>query len=617
MAPLLSAWPWQHIGNYKYMLYMPIVGGAWARLDSPITENICLHILLITVARLLIYELWNFVSRFLPFISHLQIRSDGLSYRQVDREWHCDNPHLLQALLLFAGHQWGGLFQNLPFWNGKGLLIILLLHMGPAELLYYCLHRAFHTPYFFRNYHKLHHESVTPEPSTAGSSTFLEQVVMAMVMGVPLLGGSWLGGGSLVNLYVYLLLFEFLRALGHSNVEVMPLSLFRTFPLLKYLLYTPSYHSLHHIHQDSNFCLFMPLYDYLGRTLNPKTEAFHAQFRQGNKEHVPDFVFLLHVVDFTSALHAHFVFRAYASRPYSTSIFLFPMVPFVSLVAMAMWLWGTVFKAWNYYILDRHHQIWLVPRYGFMYFLPFAQRNINHLIETAILEADKSGVKVFTLAALNKNEALNGGGKLFVTNHPNLRMRVCHGNTLTAAVIIKEIPEHVKEVFLTGSTSKLGRAIALYLCRKGVRVLMLTASRKRFESIAAEAPYDARNNLVQVTKHQAGKNCKTWILGKWLSYSEQMLAPPGTHFHQFVVPPVIPFRRDCTYGKLAAMRLPDNARGLACCEYTLDRNVVHACHAGGIVHSLEGWTHHEVGALDVDRIDVVWAAALKHGLLPA
>jgi predicted amino acid dehydrogenase len=51
-------------------------------------------------------------------------------------------------------------------------------------------------------------------------------------------------------------------------------------------------------------------------------------------------------------------------------------------------------------------------------------------------------------------------------------------------------------------------------------------------------------------------------------------------------------------------------------QYTMDRGVVHACHAGGIVHMLEGWTHHEVGAIDVDRIDVVWKAAIKHGLRP-
>lgn len=73
-----------------------------------------------------------------------------------------------------------------------------------------------------------------------------------------------------------------------------------------------------------------------------------------------------------------------------------------------------------------------------------------------------------------QNEALNGGGKLFVMKHPDLKVRVVHGNTLTAAVILNEIPQDVEEVFLTGATSKLGRAIAIYLARRKVRVLVRT-----------------------------------------------------------------------------------------------------------------------------------------------
>lgn len=132
-----------------------------------------------------------------------------------------------------------------------------------------------------------------------------------------------------------------------------------------------------------------------------------------------------------------------------------------------------------------------------------------------------------------QNEALNGGGTLFVNKHPDLKVRVVHGNTLTAAVILNEIPKQATEVFLTGATSKLGRAIALYLCRKKVRVLvsrsylvmlfvyilinrmknkriaqMLTLSTERFKNIQKEAPLDCRKFLVQVTKYQAAQNCK-------------------------------------------------------------------------------------------------------------
>jgi hypothetical protein len=67
---------------------------------------------------------------------------------------------------------------------------------------------------------------------------------------------------------------------------------------------------------------------------------------------------------------------------------------------------------------------------------------------------------------------LNGGGELFVNKHKHLRIRVVNGNTLTAAIILNTLPNDLKEVFLTGATSNLSQAIAIYLCRKGVRVMV-------------------------------------------------------------------------------------------------------------------------------------------------
>lgn len=132
-------------------------------------------------------------------------------------------------------------------------------------------------------------------------------------------------------------------------------------------------------------------------------------------------------------------------------------------------------------------------------------------------------------------------------------------------------------------------------------VQMLTLSTERFRKIQKEAPLDCHKHLVQVTKYQAAQNCKvslfvdfhiqnvkcttkllnaelfnrklffflllqTWIVGKWITPREQKFAPAGTHFHQFVVPPILHFRRDCTYGDLAAMKLPQDVQGLGSCE---------------------------------------------------
>ncbi|XP_039686501.1 very-long-chain aldehyde decarbonylase CER3 [Medicago truncatula] len=620
MGAPLSSWPWENFGIFKYVLYGPFVGRVVYEMlyeeEKDLKFSWCLHLLILSSLRGLIYLLWNCYSNMLFLTRNRQILKQGVDFKQLDKEWDWDNFLILQTILASMAYYMFPFLQNLPLWNIKGLIAALMFHVGISEPLYYWVHKKFHGHYLFTNYHSLHHSIPVPQSVTVGTGTVLEHLFLTVVIGIPILGASLMGYGSTSMIYGYIFFFDFLRSLGHCNVEIVPHRLFQTFPFMRYIIYTPTYHTLHHTEKDSNFCLFMPLFDALGNTLNTKSWELHKSFSSGNCSRVPEFVFLAHIVDITSSMHAQFCLRTFASLPFRTRFFLIPFFPMAVVSLLAMWLWSKTFLVSFYYLRSRLHQTWVVPRCGFQYFLPFATEGINKHIEQAILTADKIGVKVISLAALNKNESLNGGGKLFVDKHPNLRVRVVHGNTLTAAVILDEIPKDAKEVFLTGATSKLGRAIALYLCQKKVKILMLTLSTDRFQKIQKEAPEEYQSYLVQVTKYQAAQHCKTWIVGKWITPREQNWAPRGTHFHQFVVPPIFAFRRDCTYGDLAAMRLPDDVEGLGCCEYTMDRGVVHACHAGGVVHNLEGWTHHEVGAIDVDRIDVVWKAALKHGIRP-
>ncbi|XP_054794002.1 very-long-chain aldehyde decarbonylase CER3-like [Prosopis cineraria] len=618
MSAPLAAWPWENLGIFKYLLYGPFVTKVLHQRfhDEYINSSWCLHLLILCALRGLVHVLWGSYSHMHFLTRNRRILQRGVDYKQVDREWDWDNFLILQAFIASMIFYMFPFLQNLPPWNMKGLIVLLALHVGISEPLYYWVHRKFHSDYLYNHYHSFHHSSPVPQSFTAGNATPLEHLVLTAIIVIPIIGTCLFGYGSVGLIYVYLLMFDFLRCLGHSNVEIVSHHLFDKFPFLRYMLYTPTYHSLHHTDKDTNFCLFMPLFDLLGSTLNNKSWELHKELSSGKSGKVPDFVFLAHGVDVASSLHCGFVFRSFASLPYTMRIFIVPMWPVALMVIFVMWAFSKTYLHCFYNLRGRLHQTWVVPRIGFQYFLPFAAKGINSHIEEAIIRADRIGVKVISLAALNKNESLNGGGKLFVDKHPNLRVRVVHGNTLTAAVILNEIPQHVNEVFLTGATSKLGRAIALYLCRRKVRVLMLTFSSDRFKSIQREASPEHQSYLVQVTKYQAAQHCKTWIVGKWITPREQSWAPSGTHFHQFVVPPILHFRRDCTYGDLAAMRVPDDVEGLGYCEYTLERGVVHACHAGGMIHSLEGWTHHEVGAIDVERIDVVWKAALKHGLRP-
>ncbi|KAL5658295.1 hypothetical protein ACJX0J_031458, partial [Zea mays] len=457
-----------------YVLYGPLVGKAVASRawEAASPDRWILLLLLLFGLRALTYQLWSSFSNMLFATRRRRVVRDGVDFDQIDKEWDWDNFLILHALMAAAALCAFPSLRHLPAWDGRGFAVALVAHAAATEPLSYLAHRALHgsSGRLYARYHSLHHSSRVPQPFTAGLATPLEHVALGALMSLPLAAARAAGCASVALAFAYVLAFDSLRAMGHCNVEVVPASLFRAIPALRYVLYTPTYHAIHHTKKEANFCLFMPLFDLLGGTIDRRSWDMQRKMSAGVDE-VPDFVFLAHVVDVMQSLHVPFVMRTFASTPFSVQLFLLPMWPFAFLVMLAMWVWSKTFVISCYNLRGRLHQIWAVPRYGFQYFLPFAKDGINRQIELAILRADKMGVKVLSLAALNKNEALNGGGTLFVNKHPDLRVRVVHGNTLTAAVILNEIPKGTAEVFLTGATSKLGRAIALYLCKKRVRVM--------------------------------------------------------------------------------------------------------------------------------------------------
>jgi hypothetical protein len=74
----------------------------------------------------------------------------------------------------------------------------------------------------------------------AGNARFLEHLILTVIIGIPIVGSSMMGYGSICIIYGYLSVFDFLRCLGHSNVEVISHKLFEKIPFLRYLLYTPT-----------------------------------------------------------------------------------------------------------------------------------------------------------------------------------------------------------------------------------------------------------------------------------------------------------------------------------------------------------------------------------------
>ncbi|CAI7919982.1 unnamed protein product [Closterium sp. NIES-54] len=218
-----------------------------------------------------------------PALPHLPPRPPPLSPPPNN---HRDDYIILNALLGFVFHEWVPLFQNFAPCTASGLLITLLMHVGPAEFLYYWLHRALHHHTLYSKYHSHHHASFLTEPVTgtrfaigvvlnrmitttplrpcvpfplspappfyprdnhtpaftlaATVHPFMEHLMYAAVFVVPFYASCLLGCASVGGVYAYMLAFDALNFMGHCNFEFFPASLFRALPFLKYLIYTPS-----------------------------------------------------------------------------------------------------------------------------------------------------------------------------------------------------------------------------------------------------------------------------------------------------------------------------------------------------------------------------------------
>ena len=92
------------------------------------------------------------------------------------------------------------------------------------------------------------------------------------------------------------------------------------------------------------------------------------------------------------------------------------------------------------------------------------------MIEEAILDADKKGIKVLSLGLLNQGEDLNSYGGFYVSKHPKLKVKVIDGSSLATAIVLNSIPNGTTQVLLRGKLTKVAYTIAFTLCQQGVQV---------------------------------------------------------------------------------------------------------------------------------------------------
>ncbi|XP_022937613.1 protein ECERIFERUM 1-like [Cucurbita moschata] len=608
---ILTDWPWTPLGSFKYVILGPgFIYSIYQYVVKDETERDTSTLVIIPLLlwRMIHNQIWITLSRHRTAKGNARIVDKGLEFDQVDRERNWDDQILLNGLLFYLVANLTSKGRDLPLWRTDGAVITFLLHAGPVEFLYYWLHRALHHHYLYSRYHSHHHSSIVTEPITSVIHPFAEHLAYFLLFAVPMLTVLFNGTASLGVYALYLSYIDFMNNMGHCNFEFIPNRLFTLFPPLKYLMYTPSFHSLHHTQFRTNYSLFMPIYDYIYGTVDKSSDSLYQKSLE-REEEVADVVHLTHLTTPESIYHLRLGFPELASRPHTSTWYLHFLSPITMGSMLLTWIYARTFVVERNRFEKLNIQTWAIPKFNVQYLFQWQNQPINSLIEEAIVEAEQKGCKVLTLGLLNQGEELNIYGGLYVQRNPKLRVRVVDGSSLAVAVVLNSIPKCATQVLLTGKLTKVASALAYSLCQRGLQVGVLREEELRKLNKSSNAKFES--NLM------VSKGCSEniWLVGDDVTNEEQLKAPKGTTFIPFSQLPPKVIRKDCFYHCTPAMKAPPPIQNLHSCENWLARRVMSAWRIAGVVHAMEGWTEHECG-YSISNVDQVWKATLGHGFQP-
>ncbi|KAL6912360.1 hypothetical protein ACP4OV_001165 [Aristida adscensionis] len=613
----LTRWPWHDLGNYKYALLLPFAArSTYSFVTSGREERDLLSFLVLPVLllRLLHTQLWITLSRHRTAGSKHRIVHKSLDFHQVDRESNWDDQIVLTAVLFYAVNAAAPAAQGLPWWDGRGLAVAALLHAGPVEFLYYWLHRALHHHFLYSRYHSHHHASIVTQPITSVIHPFVEEMAYFSLFAIPLLSTVATGTASVVVANGYLLYIDFMNYLGHCNFELVPKLLFDVFPPLKYLMYTPSFHSLHHTQFRSNYSLFMPLYDYVYGTADKSSDELYERALHGHGDEAarrPDVVHLTHLAAPASLLHLRLAFASLAANPLRLVTAAAAAAPSPAAALASLLLGGGAFRSEAGRLGGLNVETWVIPRFTSQYMSKEGVHAVSRLIEKAVSDAEASGARVLTLGLLNQAQELNRNGELYVMRNPSMKTRIVDGTSLAVAAVLHMIPQGTNDVLLLGNPSKMSFVLASALAERQIQVEV--ADEELHDCLTRQLRPELQEHLLLSRGYYTSK---VWLVGDGVKDEEQRKAQAGVHLVPYSQFPPEMVRDDCVYHSTPALLVPDAFQDLHACENWLARRVMSAWRAAGVVHALEGWDAHECGAGGATGVDKAWRAALAHGFRP-
>ncbi|XP_057458476.1 very-long-chain aldehyde decarbonylase CER1-like isoform X1 [Lotus japonicus] len=608
---ILTNWPWHPLGSFKWVIVTPWVAHSiYSFIVKDSSEKDLGYFLIFPymMVRMLHDQIWITLSRYRTAKGNNRIVDKGIEFEQVDRESNWDDQILFNAIIFYMGIMYVPEASQLPLWKTDGVVMTVLLHAGPVEFLYYWLHRALHHHFLYSRYHSHHHSSIVTEPITSVIHPFAEHIAYFLLFAIPLYTTVITKTASIASFAGYVAYIDFMNNLGHCNFEFIPKAVFSIFPFLKYIMYTPTFHSLHHTQFRTNYSLFMPIYDYIYGTVDKTTDTLYETSLKRD-EASPDVVHLTHLTTPESIYHLRLGFSSLASKPQTSTWYFYLMWPITFWSVLVTWFYGRTFVLERNAFKMLNLQSWVIPRFHVQYLFEWQREKLNKFVQEAILEAELRKVKVLSLGLSNQGDLLNKYGELYMKSYPQLKIKIVDGSSLAVAIVLNNIPKDASQVLFCGKLNKVSYAIANALCERGTKIT--TLYKDDYDNLQLRLPTEFRESLV----FPESSTTKIWLVGDQLNEAEQQKAPKGSLFIPFSQFPPKKLRKDCFYLSTPAMVTPPSLVNVHSCENWLPRRVMSAWRIAGILHALEDWNINECGDV-MFSIEKVWQASLYHGFRP-
>ena len=222
----------------------------------------------------------------IPVADNQRVYKIPIPAEQFKREKYWFLPFLVDGVGFALMSYWGVLqfigWADLPTLSLTVVCFtaLTLTHMLVTEPLYYGYHLILHRIPAFRQHHIKHHKATVTRPPSGFTFTLFERMSYLVLFALTVLIVGWIGLLTPLGFFAYFLVFDFLNAIGHCNVEFFPKWYGQS--LLKWVVYSPSFHSLHHSRWEANYSLFMPFYDWLFGTVEPESDALFYCAQSGH-----------------------------------------------------------------------------------------------------------------------------------------------------------------------------------------------------------------------------------------------------------------------------------------------------------------------------------------------